>query len=66
MQIKVLTRKNGAFLEYQFYSDYRDHPLFSAFSKEHREYAIGGGGKSSCTHAATVPVHETSLTNQHF
>ena len=36
---------------------------------------IGGGGKSSCTLSkmlvlasvlATVPVHETSLVNQHF
>ena len=49
----------------------RDHPLFSAFSQEYRGYARGGGGKSSCMLLkmlvlATVPVHETSLANQHF
>ena len=34
---------------------------------------LGGGGKSSCTVSknlmlvlATVPVHETSLANQHY
>ena len=32
---------------------------------------LGGGGKSSCTLSkmlilATIPVHETSLANQHF
>ena len=32
---------------------------------------LGGGGKSSCTLSkmlvlATVPIHETSLANQHF
>ena len=48
----------------------RDHPLFSAFSQEYRKYARGGG-KFSCTLSkmlvlATVPVHETSLANQHF
>ena len=45
----------------------RDHP---AFLQDYREYAKGGG-KSSCTLSkmlvlATVPVHETSLANQHF
>ena len=44
----------------------RDHPLFSAFMQEYREYARGGG-KSSCTVSkmlvlATVPVH---LAKQH-
>ena len=48
----------------------RDHPLFSAFSQEYREYTRGRG-KSSCTLSkmlvlATVTVHETSLANQHF
>ena len=32
---------------------------------------LGGGGKSSCTLSkmlilATIPVHKTSLANQHF
>ena len=42
-----------------------DHPLFSAFSQEHRDYA-GGVGKSCCTLLvlATVPVHETSLAGE--
>ena len=48
----------------------RDHPLFSAFSQDYREYARGGG-KSSCTLSkmlvlATVPVFEVSLANQYF
>ena len=35
------------------------------------ESTLGGGDKSSCTLSkmlvlATVPVHETSLANQHF
>ena len=45
----------------------RDHALFSAFSQEYTR----GGGKSSCMFSkmlvlASVPVHETSLVNQHF
>ena len=48
----------------------RDHPLFSALLQEYREYARGRG-KSSCMLSkmlvlAFVPVHETSLPNQHF
>ena len=50
-------------------SQLRDHPLLSAFSQEYREYARGRG-KCSCTLSkmlvlATVPVHESSLANQH-
>ena len=48
----------------------RDHPLFTAFLQEYREYARRRG-KCSCTLSkmlvlATVPVHETSLANHHF
>ena len=49
----------------------RDHPLFSAFLQQYREYARGGD-KSSCMLSkmllvlAIVPVHETSLADQHF
>ena len=43
---------------------------FQHFRKS-TESTLGGGGKSSCTLSkmlvlATVPVHETSLANQHF
>ena len=47
----------------------RDYQLFSVFHKS-TESTLGGGGKSSCTLSkmlvlAAVPVHETSLANQH-
>ena len=47
----------------------KDHPLFSAFSQEYREYA-SRKGVNPVVHfkillvLATVPVHETSLDNQ--
>ena len=48
----------------------RDHPLFSAFSQEYREYTRGGG-KSSCMLSkmlvlATVPVHENKFSQSTF
>ena len=49
---------------------FRDHPFFSAFLQEYREYAKGEGvNLVVCFQKlilATVPVHETSLADQHF
>ena len=46
----------------------RDHPSFSAFSQEYREYARGEAGKSSCTLLKNVGLsyYTCSLANQHF
>ena len=45
------------------YIYFRDHPLFSVFCKS-TESTLGEGVKMLVL--ATVPVHETSLVNQHF
>ena len=53
-----------------FWLNFRDHPLFSAFLQEYREYARGRGKSSSMLSKmlvlATVLVHEASSANQHF